>query len=317
MKKTKRNNAKGFVGKNPTDGVRPNSLTSRILVCLPAYNEEEYIGEIIHKTKQYAKEIIVIDDGSTDQTSTVAKCAGAVVIRHQENNGYGKCIQAILQIAKTIDFTALVILDADGQHDPREIPRLYQPILEGYDLVIGSRKKQSHKIPRYRYLGQMVLAFFSRLLSSTNISDSECGFRALSKKAVGTIQLHSPGFAIETEMIVEAVDKHLKITEVPISVIYTKDGSTINPVVHGVGNLVSIIRMIYKRRRFLFASMLGLAITLIGLIVGALILIIPTASEGLASNITPIAVLLLAIGVSIAFTGLILHILAKRRNMAK
>lgn len=126
----------------PSQRARP-----RIAAAIPAFNEEKYIGTIVLKTMQHVNETIVVDDGSTDQTAEIAKLAGATVIRHGRNKGYGASIQSLLAEAKKKKFDILVLIDADSQHDPDEIPNLVQPISEGYDLVIGSRKEKNSPIP--------------------------------------------------------------------------------------------------------------------------------------------------------------------------
>ena len=123
---------------------------------MPAYNEGKYIGSLILQAQQYADEIVVVDDGSTDHTAKVAELAGATVVRHVENKGYGSAIQSILTEAKKQDADILFILDADSQHNPEEIPSLIKTISEGSDIVIGSREMQKNVIPAYRRLGQRV-----------------------------------------------------------------------------------------------------------------------------------------------------------------
>ena len=115
---------------------------SQVLVCLPAYNEEKYIGTLVLKALQYANEVIVVDDGSTDQTAAIATLAGATVIQHEQNEGYGASIQSLLAEARKKEDHIVVILDADSQHNPDEIPRFISLIQEGADLVISSRWRQ-------------------------------------------------------------------------------------------------------------------------------------------------------------------------------
>jgi glycosyltransferase involved in cell wall biosynthesis len=100
----------------------------KVIACMPAFNEEKYIGSLVLKTRQYVDEVIVIDDGSTDNTAEIARLAGARVIQHEGNKGYGVAIQSIFAEAKKIDPDILVILDADAQHRPQEIPALIKPI---------------------------------------------------------------------------------------------------------------------------------------------------------------------------------------------
>jgi len=286
----------------------------KIIAAIPAFNEERYIGTIVLKTRQYVDEIIVIDDGSTDRTVKIAQLAGASVIRHQENKGKGVAIQSILVEAKRRIPDILVLLDANSQHNPDEIPCLIKPIREGYDLVIGSREKQADKTPRYRRIGQKVLLYSTRILSGKSLSDSESGFRALSRKAVSGLRLKENGFAIEAEMIASANDKHLKIIQVPISNIYTKDGSTLNPLVHDFGVLGRIIAMISERRPLFFFGLGDLILSMIGLIAGIRVLNIAYAGGGVATGTALVSILLLIIGILSIFTGVILRALVKVRD---
>ncbi|MFC1893545.1 glycosyltransferase family 2 protein [Chloroflexota bacterium] len=239
---------------------------SRIIAALPAYNEEKYIGTVVLKAKQYVDEVIVVDDGSMDKTAYVAGLAGATVVSHEENKGYGASIQTILGEAKKKYPDVLVLFDADSQHDPGDIPAVVQPILEGYDIVIGSRKLQKDNIPLYRRFGQNLLFRSSRFLSKTNLSDSESGFRAFSLKAINELNLSQSGMAVSAETILLAAEKGFRITEVPISVTYTKDGSTLNPITHGLGNLAWIITMISERRPLFFFGISGIILIVLGIL---------------------------------------------------
>lgn len=284
----------------------------QIIAAIPAYNEEHYIGSVVLKARQYVDEVIVVDDGSTDQTANVARLAGATVVRHPENKGKGVAIQRILVEAKRKAPDILVLLDADAQHDPDEIPKLLEPIRDGFDLVIGSRKEQADKTPRYRRIGQKVLLYSTRLLSKQSLTDSECGFKALSRKAISEIQLKESGFAIEAEIIASATDKHLKITQVPILNIYTKDGSTLHPVVHGFGVLGRIIAMISERRPLFFFGLAGAILIVLGILAGIRVVNIAYGGGGIATGTALIATLLLIIGILSVFTGMILHVLTRR-----
>lgn len=287
----------------------------KLIAAIPAYDEEKYIGTIVLKTRQYVDEVIVVDDGSTDSTSSVASLAGATVIRHDKNKGKGAAIQSILAEARKKNPDILILLDADFQHDPNEIPILIRPIIsDGFDLAIGSREQQRGKIPRYRRIGQRVLSYFSRILSKEKVIDSECGYRALSARAIAELKLRQKGFAIETEMIAAATEKGLKITEVPISAIYTKDSSTLNPLSHGVGVLTWIFAMISQRRPLLFFGIPGVVLVAAGLYLGIWVIDVAQGGGGVPAGRAMISVLLVLAGVFSTFTGIILNAISQLRD---
>ncbi len=290
------------------------SLKPKIIAGMPAYNEGKYIGTMVLNTRQYVDEVIVIDDGSTDNTSEIARLAGAEVVRHPQNQGYGAAIKKIIAEARKRDPDILVILDADTQHNPQEIPNLIKPIREGSDLVVGSRTKQSNKIPFHRRLGQKVILRSVNVISRKHLSDSECGFRAFSRKAISKLQLRENGMAISAETVAEAARSDLKVVEVPVSVTYGKDSSTYNPVSHGLGVFTRILVMISESKPLFFFGMAGTLIIILGIIAGIRVLQLFSAGGVLPIGTTMIAVLLLVIGVFSIFTGLILRALSRRKG---
>jgi len=286
----------------------------RTIAGMPAYNEQKYIGTLVLKTKQYVDEVIVIDDGSQDNTAEIAKLAGAIVVQHSSNKGYGAAIQSLLAEAKKRDPDVLVLLDADAQHNPHEIPHLISPIRDGFDFVIGSREQQKNNIPFYRRVGQKVLLHSTNVLSHKRLSDSESGFRAFSRKAISALELRENGMAISAETIAEAAKQGLKVTEIPISITYTKDGSTLHPVAHGLGVFTRILVMISERRPFFFFGLGGAILIILGVISGVRVLQLLSTSGVLPVGTTMVAVLFLIIGAFSIFTGIILRALSRGRG---
>ena len=283
-----------------------------IIVGMPAYNEEKYIGSVILQARQFADEVVVVDDGSSDHTAQVARLAGATVVQHERNSGYGATVQTVLAEAKKRNPDVLVLLDADGQHNPEEISSLVNAIYDGSDVAIGSRQKHSENIPAYRKFGQNIISYFTRVLSRSTLSDTESGFRAFSRKAINVLEPKERGMAISAETISEATAKGLKIAEVPISAIYTRDGSTLNPIKHGMGVLNRVLVMISERRPLLFFGLAGGIAIILGIAAGALVLKALFTVNELAVGTAMVAMLLITVGTLFIFAGVILNVLVKR-----
>ncbi len=279
----------------------------KIIAGMPAYNEGKYIGTMVLNTRQYVDEVIIVDDGSTDDTSKIAILAGAEVVRHPQNKGYGAAILSIFDEARKRDPDVLIILDADSQHNPQEIPNIIQPILNGYDVVIGSRAKQSGKIPLYRRFGQKVISRSVNILLKNHLTDSECGFRAFSRKAIFALDLKENGMAISAETVAEATRCNLKIAEVPVSVTYGKDSSTLNPVAHGLGVFTRILVMISEGRPLFFFGLAGIIMMLGGLVAGFITLRLYSHSGVVSTPWSLIAIFLMILGAISIFNGLTLY----------
>ena len=292
--------------------VKPKSGDSpRVIAALPAFNEEKYIGSVVLRTRQYVDEVIVVDDGSTDHTVKVAELAGAIVIRHEQNKGYGASIQTILAEAKKRKPDILVLLDADHQHNPDDIPQLIKPISDGYDLVIGSRGEQKGDIPFYRQIGVKVISRFSHVLSRHRLADSESGFRVFSSKAIAKLELKENGMSVSAETIADASGKGLRITEESVFISYTGDGSTLNPVSHGVGVLIRILVMISERRPLFFFGLGGIIMVVVGLIIGIRVVNDVYSGGVVAVGSALVSSMLVTLGLLSMFTGIILNAISK------
>ncbi|WP_367883089.1 glycosyltransferase [Thermococcus peptonophilus] len=220
----------------------------RTLIIIPAYNEELTIGSVVALAKKYG-DVLVVDDGSKDRTSQVAQNAGAIVIRHEVNKGKGAALKTGFDYALSDGYDAVVTIDADGQHNPDEIPLLLKPILDDKaDLVIGSRYLNGAKggnIPLYRRLGLWVLNTTTNvsLNGTLKITDSQSGFRAINRKALGELmKISSDGYSMESYMLVHLAEKGVRIKEVPITVRYdVPNKHKKNPLSHGFGVLAAIV----------------------------------------------------------------------------
>ena len=216
----------------------------KITIGIPAYNEEKNIASIIIKLKKITDSIIVCDDGSSDMTSDISKNLGAIVITHKKNMGYGVAINSIFQKAKELNIDLLVTFDADGQHRVEDIEKVVEPIKNNAaDLVIGSRflDKKSN-VPNYRKIGIKVITKITNASIKKKLTDSQSGFRAYNKQVLSQISPSDIGMGISTEILIKSSSKGLRIMEVPVTILYSGDTSTHNPVSHGTSVLLSTIK---------------------------------------------------------------------------
>lgn len=232
--------------------------------------------------------------------------------KHNQNMGYGATIQTILRIAESYgDVSCLVVMDADCQHDADDIPALASPVLSGeYDLVIGRRKQES--IPGYRKAGQLILSLFTRLVSGSQVADTQSGFRAYSPTAVSRLVLKQNGMAVSSEMTAEAARLMLRTIEVPINVLYHKDGSTHNPVAQGAHTLLKVFGMISEQKPLAFFGLGGSLLSALGLLAGVHSYNLLMSTEIPPVGTMLISVLLIVVGLLSAFTGVILHVIAEK-----
>ncbi len=217
----------------------------KIIIGIPAFNEEKNIASIITKLSGIADTIIVCNDGSTDLTSEIAEKMGALVINHKKNLGYGGAIRSIFLKAKEINGDVLVTFDADGQHRIQDIENVTNPIInQEADLVIGSRflDDSEKEVPQYRKVGIKVITKITNASINEKLTDSQSGFRAYSKQVVSELNPSELGMGISTEILIKASSKNFKILEVPIKILYSGDTSTHNPVSHGSSVILSTIK---------------------------------------------------------------------------
>ncbi|MFQ6050276.1 MAG: glycosyltransferase family 2 protein [Candidatus Hydrothermarchaeota archaeon] len=197
----------------------------KVSVVIPAYNEERFIGNLLEKIpKKY--QIIVVDDGSTDNTSKEAQIHDVEVIRHDENKGKGEAIKTGLGKANG---DVVVFMDADFQHDPSHIERIIEPILrDEADVVIGSRLLSNYKgMPYQRRLSNWISSLTFRLITGLEIRDVLCGYRAFKKDALSKIDITGSRYEVEMEMLIKAAKSGLRIKEVPIEKKYGEEKSNI------------------------------------------------------------------------------------------
>jgi glycosyltransferase involved in cell wall biosynthesis len=249
----------------------PGGLHARsgVAAVIPAFNEERNIGSVVLRLGQIVETVVVVDDGSTDATGQVAQLAGARVITHHANRGYGAAIRTGLAAAQDLNPSAVILMDADGQHRVEDVLDLLRPILDDEaDVAVGSRFADSRtQVPRLRRVAQHGLTWLSNVGSGIKLSDSQSGMRAFSPRAVGALLLQSTSMAAASEMQFLASDAKLRVCEVPIQVRYFGDVKR-NPLGHGLDVLNGIIVLISRRRPLLFFGVPGLLLVMVALSLG-------------------------------------------------
>jgi len=298
----------------------PLSEKPSVMVAMPAYNEQDRVGATVAAVKPFADVVVVVDDGSKDNTIAAAEEAGAVIIRHRINQGYGGALRTIFLTAQKYKPDILIIIDSDGQHDPQDVPRFVEKIQEGYDVVIGSRfleKKSADMIPGYRKLGMKVLDRATMMAAGNiRVSDSQCGYRAYAKSAYTVIHPSGKGMSVSSEILVQLSDHQLKVGEIPIEVRYDIDGtSSQNPFRHGITVLMNVVRFVTIRRPVTAFGIPGLIVLVIGVILAVQALDISAKTGFWSPTITIVAGLMLVMGMLLCCVALILYAVAQMIGM--
>lgn len=190
-----------------------------LIAVVPAFNEARFISNVIHSAKKYVDKVIVIDDGSTDDTQEIARKCGAVVHSNEKNVGKWFALKKGFSLALEMEADIVITIDGDGQHNPHEIPKFLNALLNEADVAIGVRKYKG-KMPIIRKISNYLTTSIINSLFSLKISDSQCGYRAYSRKAIKNLEISSEGYEGETESIIRLGKTSLIIDEIPIQTLY-------------------------------------------------------------------------------------------------
>jgi glycosyltransferase involved in cell wall biosynthesis len=303
--------------KRSNDANSSNSF--KVIACIPAYNAGKSIGSVVTRAKKYVDMVLVVNDGSADNTRDQAEKAGAIVVNHSVNLGYGSAIMTCLK--KGVEYGARIIitLDADLQHNPEEIPTLTRPIQEDIcDIVTGSRFMTGNEIsllPQYRKFGIALLTKVTNFVAQTTISDATTGFRAYSNHAAKILASlpFSAGMGASSQILMEAFRSGLRIREVPVNILYHTgvDTSTQNSISMGMGILTSIIRYITIRRPLSLIGIPGLVILSVG--IGSLFLMLDifNATRNIPTGLGMFTVATAVLGLFLLMTSVILYTLSR------
>ena len=282
----------------------------KIVIGLPAYNEEKNIARIVSTLQELDYSVIVCNDGSSDQTGKIAEKMGAIVVNHQKNMGYGAAIRSLFDKAKEMDSDILITFDGDGQHNVSEIKDVLTPLIsKKADIVIGSRflGEGEDKIPKYRKFGIKAITKISSLSHDLDIKDTQSGFRGYNKKALNEINPTEDGMGISTEILIKASKKDLKIIEVPIIINYEGNTSTHNPASHGVSVMFSTMKFTALEHPLKFYGIPGIIFLVVGLFFIVWTLQEFTISRKIITNIALIAAGSTILGTIFLMTSIILY----------
>ena len=282
----------------------------KIIVGIPAFNEEKNIAVVITQLKKIVDKIIVCNDGSTDLTSKIAEELGVIVINHEKNLGYGAAIRSIFLKSKDLDGDILVTFDADGQHRVDDINKVINPIINGKsDLVIGSRflDESEKEVPQYRKVGIKVITKITNATIKKQLTDSQSGFRAYSKKVLTELNPSDAGMGISTEILIKASSKNFRISEVPIKITYSGNTSTHNPISQGSSVLISKIKYTSIEHTLNFYGIPSLIFFIIGLSFTYAATQYYAEIGRLNTNLTIVAAGTVLIAVVLLITGILLY----------
>ncbi|MDD5679331.1 MAG: glycosyltransferase family 2 protein [Kiritimatiellae bacterium] len=200
-------------------------------VVIPAYREQRMIRDVVQRVRKYVQPVIVVDDGSTDRTADEAADADAVVIRHTVNMGKGVALNTGFNYARQNRFDYLITLDADGQHDPADIPRFIEAYERtGIPVLIGNRMGALSNMPQIRKWTNRYMSWLLSRAMNQYVPDTQCGFRLYRCDVLPFIEAQATRFAAESEILLHIASRGIRMDSVPITVIYNEEKSKINPL---------------------------------------------------------------------------------------
>jgi glycosyltransferase involved in cell wall biosynthesis len=204
------------------------SETRKVVAVLPAYNLEDLIPEIIERTRPFVDEIVVVADGSKDDTGARAREAGAHVPEPESVRGKGFAVIKGIRVSKELGAGIVILMDSDGQHLPEEIPGVIEPLLAGrVDMVVGSRMLGTLRTSTINKFGNWGLKILSFCVTWRWMTDTESGFRAFLGERLFELELNSLGYEIESELLLRALHAGFRVEEVPITVPFAVPGVTV------------------------------------------------------------------------------------------
>ena len=192
----------------------------RPAALVPAYEAEETVAAVVRGIRDRVARVLVVDDGSTDQTAAAAESAGAEVLRRGKNGGKGAAVRSGLERLLASDATHVAFVDADAQHDPADLPPLLDAARKGAEFVIGSRMADPDAIPAYRYRTNEIGSRILTRMTGLEVEDAQSGYRVVASEVLRKLSLSARGYIIETEILLKAARHVDRFTHVPVRAIY-------------------------------------------------------------------------------------------------
>ena len=282
----------------------------KIAACIPAFNEEGTIAKVLVRASHHVDELVVVDDGSEDDTGAIAEKLGALVIRHRQNLGKGIALRDCFDWAKKNNVDVVVTLDADGQHDPNEIPSVVRPVLAGdADIAIGYRSSRPPGMTRPRRVAQKTLDALTGVKDSGALVDSQSGFRAYSKRAVASLEVSEWGMGVESEILLNAKKTGLKICQVPIHMEYAAETKRRNPLLHFTDVISTILKVELVKRPLRTVGIPGLLLLLVGALGWLDVLATYNSAQGFALGHALVSTIVFLTGILMTLVAILLFAL--------
>jgi glycosyltransferase involved in cell wall biosynthesis len=220
-------------------------LKIALLIC--AYNEGKNMRRLIQDISYPREDIIIVDDGSTDNTWEIARDMGTVVLKHNKNLGKGNAHQTGFRYALDHGYDYVITLDGDGQHDPQEIPRFVTAAKQtGNDIIIGLRNRSLREMPLLRWFTNFMTSCVVSFISHERVKDAQSGYRAISARVMKQVHLTTSHFDTESEILIKAARSGCSIGEVPISTIYRGGESRIRPCIDTFRFVILVIKSLWR-----------------------------------------------------------------------
>lgn len=219
-------------------------------VIVPAFMEQRKINDVVRRIRKYTPNVIVVDDGSTDRTAAEAAEAGAVVLRHERNKGKGAALNTGVSYAREHGFRCVITMDADGQHDPADIPRFVEAHKRtGLAVLVGNRMADSKGMPLVRRWTNQMMSWYLSAIMKQYVPDTQCGFRLYRCDVIPFVAAESRRYAAESEILLHVAARGIRIGAVRIEPVYADERSKINPFLDTFRFFLMIRRFQRERRR--------------------------------------------------------------------